>query len=188
MATESSFVEDSFALTPKDVLRNIQRPHRIGTAADDRRDDVDYWLEHPSDVSVVMVSVGKREPQRVVMEWEVMTFGERAYFRCGCGLRVAKLLLPLNGTEFKCRKCHRLQYQLTCINRRSIAGASIYRMNRLRKLTYNRAGMSRIFYNGNYTKRFERFLGLCDRAGLDGIVRGAHDLKTLLEEDHFVQG
>jgi hypothetical protein len=115
------------------------------------------------------------------MEWEDITYGKRAYFICECGHRATKLYLPHNGHEFKCRKCHGLQYQLTTFNRYSVAGRSMYRMNRLHKLSNERAGMSRIFYNGNYTKRFERFLGLCDRAGLDHIVKGANDLKALIE-------
>ena len=40
--------------------------------------------------------------------------------------------------------------------------------------------MSRIFYDGNYTKRFERFLGQCERAGFNTIVDGANALKQLV--------
>lgn len=181
MTTESPFVEDSFALTPRDILRNIERPRRIGTNADDRRADVNYWLDHTGDDFAALISVGKNEPQRVVMEWQEITFGERAYFRCACGLRASKLHLPLGGNEFKCRKCHKLQYQLTHINRHSVAGRALYRVNRLQKLLDQRASMGRILYKGNYSDRFERFLRMCDRAGFDSIVQGANDLKALIK-------
>lgn len=175
------FVENAFALTPKDILRNIQRIRKIGTSADDRRADIDYWLEDPSDPSVVFVSITGKEPQRLDLEWLDLTYGKRAYFLCQCGLRTTKLHLPLNGQEFKCRKCHNLQYQLTTFNRHSIAGRSLYKMNRLQKLSESRANMGRILYNGNYTKKFQRFLGLCERAGLESIVQGANDLMALLK-------
>ncbi len=178
MVAESPFVEDSFALTPKNALRNIQSGHEIG--AENLRTDVSIWIENPDDVSVVFISVEKQEPQRVVMEWENMTFGERAYFRCSCGLRVAKLLLPLGGKEFKCRKCHKLQYQLTRANRKSPTGIAIYRMHRLKKLADSRASMGRILYKGEYSARFTRFLRLCERAGHHNIVQGANALKALI--------
>jgi len=38
--------------------------------------------------------------------------------------------------------------------------------------------MSRVFYNGQYTKRFDRFLNLCGRAGLVDVVNDAGNLKA----------
>lgn len=168
------FVEDSRILTPKDVFRSASHTQKK------EMNDIDYWLEDVSDPSAVLVSVGGREPQRITLEWEGITFGERAYFRCVCNQRVTKLFLPRKSTEFKCRKCHRLQYQLSSFNRYSTAGRYLYRANRLQKLANSRAGMDRIFYDGQYTKKFERFIGLCDKAGLDDIVRGANALKELV--------
>ena len=165
-----SFVEDSFTLTPKAILRNSNL----------ERQDIIYWSD-PNDSSVVFVSIAGREPQSLNLEWQTITFGERAYFRCICDHVSAKLYLPPNGTKFLCRRCHRLQYRLSSINRNSVAGRAIYRMNRLQKLSDSRASMSRILYNGNYSKRFESFLRSCNRAGFDSIVRGAEDLKTLIK-------
>lgn len=129
----------------------------------------------------LFVSVNGQNPQKFAWELVEMTFGEKAYFYCPCGYRATKLYLPPNSSEFKCRKCHKLRYELTVLNRKSVAGKSIYQINRLHKLANSRAGMSRIFYNGNFTKRFERFLRLCDRAGLESIVKGANDLKALIK-------
>lgn len=181
MITES-FVEDSFVLTPKEVLQNLRNVMEIGPSAYTRpRADIDYWSEDFFDPSVVLVSVGEGEPQRLNLELHDITFGQRGYFRCVCGVRVSKLYLPPNGSKFLCRRCHGLQYELTRINRHSVAGKALYRMNRLRKLADSRASMSRILYDGQYSKRFERFLRLCDRAGYNDIVKGAKDLKTLLQ-------
>lgn len=182
MSTESLFVEDSFALSTKGVLDNLDNVLEIGPSVYVKpHADVDYWLEDPLRPSVLLVSVGGQEPQRINLEWIVITFGQRAYFRCDCGSRAAKLYLPLKGKEFKCRQCHKLQYQLTRINRRSVAGRAMYRMNRLQKLSDTRVSMGRILYNGKYSERFERFLRLCDRAGFDGIVKGANELKALIQ-------
>ena len=174
------FVEDSFFLSPKDVLRNASRIQKKAVDEGRKRVDLEYWLEDIGDQSIVLVNVGGKESQRIALEWEGITFGERAYFLCACGHRATKLYLPRSSTQFKCRKCHGLQYQLSSFNRYSTAGRFLYRANRLQKLANNRAGMARIFYNGNYTKRFERFLGLCDKAGLDDVVQGAKALKELV--------
>ncbi len=164
------FVENCYTLTPKDLLLGL------GTRA-----DINFWAEDPDDKSDWCISVSGNEPQKIALEWRDITYGARAYFRCMCDYRATKLYLPLNGHEFKCRRCHGLQYQLTTYNRHSVAGKVLYRLNRLQKLSDSRASMGRILYNGNYTKKFERFLSLCDRAGYDSIVKGAMDLKDLIK-------
>jgi len=163
-------VENSFSITANDALEGRQH----------NRSDLNYWLEDENDPSAITVSIAGNEPQELNLEWVDITYGSRAYFLCSCGLRVARLYLPGNCKEFRCRRCHGLQYQLTTFNRYSIAGRKLYQINRLNKLSGNREGMSRIFYNGNYTKRFERFLGQCERAGFDSIVEGANALKLLI--------
>lgn len=175
------FVEDIFVLTPRDVGRRFDRVRKLGINKLERRPDVNYWFDDMSEPSCLFLSVDSCEPQKFAWEIVELTFGYRAYFRCSCGLRVSKLYLPIYSKEFKCRKCHKLQYQLSTFNKNSVAGRSLYRMNRLQKLAESRANMSRIFYNGNYTKKFERFLGLCDRAGFDSIVKDANDLKALIK-------
>lgn len=165
-------VEDSFALTPNHIIQNRRSGRR----------DISYWLEDATRAAV-FVSIAGREQQRIPMLWRDITFGKRAYFECACGASAAKLYLPNGGKEFKCRECHGLQYQLTTFNRNSVAGKILYRTNRLRKLADSRAEMGRILYNGDYTKKFERFLGLCDRAGYHDIVKGANDLRALIKAE-----
>ena len=165
------FIENCFAITTSDALEGRQHG----------RPDLNYWLEDENDPSAVTVSMGGNEPQELNIEWVEITYGSRPYFLCSCGLRVSKLYLPHNGNEFKCRKCHGLQYQLTTFNRYSIAGRELYKANRFQKLIASRESMGRILYNGNYTKKFERFIGLCERAGFNDIVKGANDLKLLIK-------
>ena len=169
----NSFVEDCFAISPNDILQNRYNG----------RTDISYWPEDDSaDPATVFVSMADKGPQQLDLEWEAITFGKRAYFLCSCGHRSAKLYLPLHSHEFKCRECHKLQYRLSSFNRNSVACRAIYRMNRLQKLTDSRANMSRILYDGKFSKRFESFLRLCDRAGLDSIVKGANDLRILIQQ------
>lgn len=168
-------------MTTKDVGRRFDRIRKIGVNSLERRPGIQYWFDDMTDPTCVFISVDGHEPQRFAWEAIEITFGERAYFRCTCNHRAAKLYLPPNGTKFLCRGCHGLQYRLSSFNRHSVAGVALYRMNRLQKLADSRASMGRILYDGKYSKRFERFLGLCDRAGLDSIVQGASDLKTLIK-------
>ncbi len=171
MSTESNYVEDSLTLTTRDLLQGVYKSP-----------DITYWQENDNDQSVWSISVKGNEPQEINMEWESITYGERPYFRCECGHRATKLYLPANSHEFKCRDCHNLHYQLTTFNRYSINGKKLYQLNRLNKLSNNRASMSRIFYEGKFTKRFERFLGQCEKAGFNSIVQGANDLKILMQK------
>lgn len=181
MENNKYLVEDCFALTPRDVGWRYDRIRKLGVNQIEGRNDITYWFDDMDMPSRLFVSVGGHEPQEFKWEPVELAFGDSAYFYCECGYRARKLYLLPNGFEFKCRKCHSLRYELNIVNKNSVAGRSIYRINRLHKLANSRAGMSRIFYNGEYTKRFERFLGLCDRAGLYSIVKGANDLKKLIK-------
>jgi hypothetical protein len=177
------FVEECFVLTPRDVGYRIDRVQKIGINILEHRPEIRYWFDEDEEGSPVslFVSVDEQEPQKLKWEQMEITFGFREYFYCPCGQRSSKLYLLPNGKEFKCRECHHLKYRLSSFNKHSVAGESIYKMDRLQKLANDRASMSRIFYNGHYTKRFERFLKLCDKAGLESIVKGAYDLKTLIQ-------
>jgi hypothetical protein len=174
------FVEECFELTPRDVGNRIDCIRKLGINILENRPEIRYWFDDDDRPMYLFISVEGNEPQKLRWEQVEITFGLREYFYCQCGQRSAKLYLLPNGTEFQCRICHKLRYRLTSFNRNSIAGKTIYKMDRLHKLANDRASMSRIFYNGEYTKRFKRFLKLCDRAGLDSIVKGANDLKALI--------
>ncbi len=174
-------VEDCFAITPRDVGRRFDRIRKLGVNNLEYRPGITYWFDNMSEPTCLFISVDGHEPQKFTWEVVEITFGETQFFYCQCGYRAIKLYLLPNGKEFKCRKCHNLRYALSTFNKKSVAGRSIYQMNRLHKLSNSRAGMSKIFHDGNYTKKFERFIKLCDRAGLDSIVTGANDLKTLIQ-------
>lgn len=179
--SDKYLIEECFALTPKDVLRSFQRVRRIGAKMDDRRPDIDYHLEEENNSLFLHVGVGNNKPQKIAWEWHEITFGKRAYFRCSCGCRIVKIYLLPNGKEFKCRKCHKLRYELSTINRKSVHGKIFYKTNRLIKLANKRNNMSRIFYNSSYTKKFNSFLRLCDKAGLNNIRKGADNLMELIK-------
>ena len=114
--------------------------------------------------------------QQILISEQAITFGVRRYFVCDCGVRVNKLFLPPGMRGYKCRNCYKLRYELTTINPRSIHGKLMYRTNRMIKLTNKRTDLNRIFYKGRYTKRFNRFLHLCARAGLVEVVENASKL------------
>ena len=177
-----NFVENCFVLRSKVILDNLDDVMQMGNFLYKQPlPGVDYFLDDfSSDNAIVMVSIEKKKPQKIEIEFVDLTYGQTGYFRCECGKRVSKLYLPPQGTKFACRSCHGLRYRLSTLNRNSIAGKSIYQIERINKLSSSRAGMDRIFYNGEYTKRFNRFLKQCEKAGLDSIVKGARDLKALI--------
>lgn len=176
------FTETSFSLSAKEVLQNLRMILEIGNSAYIKpREDIDYSFDDPFDPTILSVIVEGTEPQNLLLELEEITFGERAYFRCKCDARVNKIYITDSDHEFKCRKCHKLHYQLTTFNRHSVAGKTLYQMNRLHKLSSNRANISRILYDGKFTKKFSRFLNLCNKAGLENFVKGSNELKALLD-------
>jgi hypothetical protein len=147
-----------------------------------KRPDISYWLNDPADISNVTVSAAGGDPQIIYFEFVWITYGERAYFKCpSCDLVVSKLYLPKGSKEFKCRKCHGLQYYLTTFNKNSVAGRQFYKMDRLQKLAKTRESMGRIFYKGEYSKKFKRFLGLCEKAGFYEDVKSAQNLMELIK-------
>ena len=147
-----------------------------------KRPDISFWRDNPSDIFTINISVNGGEPQIINLEMVFLTYGERTYFKCpSCELVVSKLYLPEDSGEFKCRKCHGLQYFLTTFNKHSIAGRQFYKMDRLQKMAICRENMGRILYNGRYTKRFNRFLKLCSKSGFDEAVRSAQNLINLIK-------
>ena len=113
-------VEDNFSISSKDILQS--RVYMTENNTFKSHPNFTYWTEGSPDVSEVLISVEGEEPQSFDFEWVNITFGKRPYFQCSCGLRVSRLYILTDGKEFKCRKCHKLQYFLTTFNKNSIAG------------------------------------------------------------------
>jgi len=163
-----AYVEDCTTLSPREALGGC------------RQSNIECWLD-PSELDVLFVSIGGQEPQRLILEQIDLTFGPMVYFVCGCGYRALKLYLPPKGTRFACRSCQKLGYRGSGLNPKSVAGKAIHQIERISKLADTRASMSRIFYRGQYTRRFNRFLTQCGDAGLNSIVDDARDLLDILK-------
>ena len=168
MMETRNMVEDCFTITPRDVLRGLKWNEGVGTGAEDRKPELNCWVDDPSDSDVVWVSVKGQEPQELSLEWISLTYGQMAYFNCNCGYRSAKLYLPPGGAQFGCRRCLKLRYRGSIINPRSVVGQAIHKYSRMNKLADIRANISRIFYKGEYTKRYKRFLKRCSDEALTG--------------------
>ena len=142
---------------------------------------VDYWLEKVEDELSLTISL-TGEPQRFELVPLGLTFGTRFYLVCDCGRRVNKLYLPSDQTNFKCRHCHNLAYELTRINKHSSFGKLLYQSCRLDKLFYGPTNAIRMFYRGNFTKNFNRQLNLYRKLGLgDFEVAEAKKLLSLVQ-------
>lgn len=176
-------VEECFVLTPRDVGRRNDRVRKIGGNALERRADISYWFDNMDEPTRLFVCIAGHKPQSFAWEEVEITFGDTAYFYCACGYRAAKLYLPPNESEFKCRKCHGLRYEITTINRASASGRALYRLNRMIKLANSREKIN-VFYNGDFTKGFKRFLTLSERAGFGGNDE-AEDLITFVKSQSF---
>ena len=135
----------------------------------------DYYVEYGDEYDYLVINYGETEQRIKLAECE-LRYGTRSYFICDCGHRVAKLYFPPHGREFKCRRCHKLAYELTCFNRKSRLGRLGYVTNRKIKLMKMKESMPRLFHKNHYTKRFIRFLDLCERSGEAGEIMAANHL------------
>lgn len=159
------------------------RFRKIGAPIDERRSDIHYyWNEEDGDSTSLFVRVGTNDEQKIALEEVELPFASREYFLCPtCQKRVYKLYLLPEGKEFKCRRCHSLRYTLTTIDKRTAQGKILYHLNRLETLSRERMSIGTPIYNGNYTKRFQRFLRMCERAGLTDVTRAADGLIDALK-------
>ena len=181
-------MEDCFVISPKDALMGTRLDKAIGKKNNSKESlGVNLWFEEdPSDPNIIHASINGHESQKLALEWLYMTYGEVAYFNCNCGHRVARMYLVPNGSEFRCRICHKLKYRSSSTNPKSIAGMALHNFSRINKIMETRENMSRIFYNGQYTKRFNRFLTLCNKAGLDSMVDDAKNLAEIVKTQEIL--
>ena len=168
------YVEDCYHITPRVIVKGM----------DERRADIRFWTERENGALSLFAAVPNSEPQGIEVEEFSSPALDRLYFLCECCRRVFKLYLPIGCMQFKCRQCHKLRYRLTSFNPNTMHGRAQYRASRLHKLANERMRIRTPIYQGKYTKRFQRFLRLCGRAGLTDIV---HDAKRLMETIHAPQ-
>lgn len=139
-----------------------------------------YSIEHSSDDNAYLIINYDAEPQRILLATRELTFGTRTYLTCGCGLKTNALYLKNTpeSTFFACFKCHSLRYKSTTINSRSDHGRMLYQQNKRLELLDMRESIPRPLYRSKWTKRFQRFLKLCNQSGLFNQVK---DARTTME-------
>ncbi len=143
----------------------------------------EYWVEYQNNEAFLIISTGTNNlPQKILLSEQELYFGTRSYFTCECGKRVSKVYKPSVVSNFACRRCCGLRYELSTINRSSTHGSFLYKTNRTLKLVNRRTDMNRIIYKSKYTKRYSRFLKLCQQSGLYGVVQDAQNLMVAINK------
>lgn len=175
-----TLIENSFALTARSLKKDLRKARRnesaggsLSIAQNGKPFPVDYWIEHDGKDSYLVVTFGV-ESQRILLSEYPVTFGTRTYLTCQCGRRTSFLYLQ-NGT-FACRRCQKLRYQSTTINKTTKHGRFLYKQSQILKLVAKREEIDRIFWRSNYTKKFTKWLDMCDRVGLTDQVKSASEL------------
>ncbi len=169
-----TLVENCFVLDIKLVKKNLHlvREHRGGVAGyfnivqGEKQSVADYCFDYTNEFDYLIIQYGEKD-QRIKLATSELRFGERSWFVCKCGNRVSKLYLPPGKTEFKCRHCYRLSYEVQNLNKNSKSGQFLYKNRLILKLMNSRENMRSIFYDGKLTQRYSRFLKQCDTIGLN---------------------
>ena len=175
-----TLIESCPVIDTKAIKKNIKRAKAHKTPVDgcinlSNGSVADYSIEYGSECDYLVIRHGVEE-QRVKLTESELRYGSTMWFICDCERHVRKLYLPPRETQFKCRYCHNLVYELTRFNRKSMHGQLMYRTNRMIKLMKTRESIRSPLYDGKFTHRFERFLVLSDAAGFKGNRADANAL------------
>jgi len=181
-----NLIENTFNLNTKLLKEDLKKARErepidgfLNINYNGRPSVVDYYVEYENEKTYLIINFGEK-PQRILLSEEELTFGNRSYLTCTCGNRVNALYLDKG--VFACRDCHKLKYQSTTINRNSKHGQFLYQQSQILKLMSLRESMSHIFYKSQYTKKFNRYLDLCSRAGLTSETLDAKELMTAINQ------
>lgn len=180
----NTLVENCFKLSIKILRKTLQKARNgepvngeyINFLHNGRPSVLDYSIEYESDNNACLLVNFNGEPQKIELANHDLHFGARTYLICACGKRTNALYLK--NTFFACFKCHKLRYRSTTINHRSDHGRMLYQQNKRLQLIDMRESISRPLYRSKWTKRFSRFIKLCDKAGLFNQVK---DAQTTME-------
>lgn len=178
----SPIKEDVFALTTK-LLKKALIMAKYGDFVKDeplnfrregKGDALHYSIEQFPDGKDYLVLNYNGERQSVLLSYRDLKYGRMAYLTCPCG--VITRALYLKGSYFACRRCQKLHYRTTTINTTSDFGYLASQNEKRLRLMDLRESINRIFYRGDYTKKFKRYLELCRRLGLNKEVVSAQKL------------
>ena len=164
--------EDYFALSTKLLKRDLERARKkepvengyLNFVHNGRSGALDYSIEYSFDGNTYLVVQIGEEPQKILLAERELRFGPRSYLTCGCGNKTNALYLK--SSYFACRRCQKVHYRSTNLNKTSEHGQFLFLQTRRLKLIEQREKIDRPIYKGRYTKRFMRWLGHCSRAGI----------------------
>jgi hypothetical protein len=175
-----TLIENSFALSTNSLKKDLYKARdrepvegTLNVIYNNKPSILDYKIEYTGGETYLEVFFNI-EPQRILLSEYELTFGTRTYLTCGCGARTNALYLKLGF--FACRDCQKLSYRSTTINSKSEHGKFLYQQSKRLKLMDMRESIGRIFYKSKYTKRFMRWLKLCEQSGLFKEIKSANDL------------
>ena len=138
-----------------------------------------YSFDYTPEFDYLVIQNGEMW-QRIKLAESELHFGPRTWFECDCGRRTAKLYLPENETQLKCRYCHHLIYELQKINKKTKPGNFQYKTNRTLKAMNMSENINSILYDGKLTRRAITWLKLCEAIGMDNYARDAKKLLSAM--------
>ena len=133
-----NLIENTFALNTKLLKEDLKKARErkpvenyLNISHNRQHSVIDYYIEYEEEGTYLVVAFNE-DTQRILLAEEELTFGTRTYLTCACGQRTNALYL--NKGVFACRKCHKLKYQSTTINRNSKHGQFLYKQSQILKL------------------------------------------------------
>ena len=104
--------------------------------------------------------------QSIVIETWPVGYGLRRYWQCQCGKSCSVLYLRSDSHPFACRECLNLKYNLSYLNRHTKVGKLLYRAHWANRAIELQERISRIDYQGKYTRKATRLMKISKKVGM----------------------
>lgn len=185
----AKFNKDLFALTTGELKEALKKARNnepveeeplnfIGN--DGRPSALHYSIEYGwNDDKYLVIYLGP-EPQKILLHERPLTYGVRTEFVCGCGRKCNTLYL--SADYFSCRKCKLLRYESTRVNKNSDHAYMRWIYGKRMELMEMKASIKRIFYKGQYTKKYLRYISLCIKYHAYDEVEASKEVTELLRD------
>ena len=185
----AKFNKNLFALTTKLLKKDLKRARDNEPVEEDplnfrgndgRASALHYSIEYGwNEDKYLVINLGS-EPQRIPLYERILSFGTMTGFVCDCGRKCNTLYL--SGDSFACRRCKLLRYESTRINTKSDYGYMLNMYAKRIELMEMRKNIKRVFYRGQFTKKYLRYIALCIKYHVYDEVDAAEKTKKLLRE------
>lgn len=167
-------VEEAIKLKTSDFGKGLLKTAKSGGMLLSSKHDLiylDYRVEAGHDNPALMIEYCVKQDNQVSNRYQSieiamkeLTYGTSWQFRCPCGQLANILYMPRDKSEFLCRHCHNLTYEICNLSKTTMGGLFVY-TNKLQRLMEKQEKINHMFYGNRYTRKAQSFYRWQDKWG-----------------------